>query len=265
MNSLIISLLLFTWNLAAQSTYFPTDTLRIEDLKLEKINFRYGHTYQFKTEITNDSIFWIMPKDLPKGYYEAYYNNDTNRLALVYYKEGARTYCQQFYTNGSMKSDTEYNVGNEMHGLHVLYDRNGEEIWHAVYSHGFLEPQYDLYFLEFYNQTEKLLQNKKAFGIYEFLPTPSRGRKERIYLSENQIFEYEYSTDHCEWCYKNKGIWKQEGNFIVLEIENKKLWSNPIRKFAITANKQLKNIELIEVADWGVKWYESEYSKIIEN
>lgn len=249
-------------NVTAQSTYFPTDTLRIEDLKLEKINFRYGHTYQFKTTITTDSVFWVLPKALPKGYYEAYYQNDTNRLALVYYKEGARTYGQQFYADGSMKSDTEYNIWGDLHGLHVLYDRNGEEIWHAVYQYGLVEPQYDLYFLNLYNKTAKLLQNQKAFGVYEFHPTPSRGRKDRIHLKPNHHFVYEYSTDLCEWCYSSTGIWRAEGDFIILEIENKKIWSNPTRKFAITANKQMKQLEMMEVADWGVRWYNSEYLKV---
>ena len=47
-----------------------------------------------------------------------------------------------------------------------------------------------------------------------------------------------------------------------LELEDKTLWTNTTRKFAITATALLKQLELIEVKPWGVEWYNSEYKKV---
>ena len=249
--------------LCAQSSYFPTDTLSSDDLQLEQIDVRYGNTYYFKTTIEEDSIFLILPKGLPNGYYEAYYNNDTNRLALVYYKNGARSYGQQFYANGSIKSDTEYNRFDELHGLHILYQRTGAEAWHAEYDFGELDSRYRLDYLEVENSTAILIKNKAAFGTYEFLPTPSRGRRDRIHLKEDGVFTYECSVGNCNWCGNYTGRWKQEGDFLYLELDDPTLWINPVRKFAITATALLKQLELVEVKNWGVEWYNSEYKKVV--
>jgi len=255
-------MLLISWQLRGQTNYFPLDTLTNDDIKLELINFRYGHTYQFTTTITNDSVFLIMPLGVPKGYYEAYYNNDTNCLALVYYNYGARTYGQQFYADGSMKGDTEYNRLGDFHGLHVIYDRKGEEVWHAEYNFGVLEPEYDLNYLEVDNSTAILLKNKGAFGTYEFTPTPSRSRRDRIYLREDSTFTYECSRSRCHWCDRYEGKWEAESDFIILTLKEKNVWRTDSRKFALAANVQLTRIELIEVKDWGVEWYNSEYRKV---
>lgn len=260
----IIKMVLVASQVAAQSNYLPVDTLSNNDIKLELINFRYGHTYQFKTTITNDSIFWIMPRNLPKGYYEAYYNNDTNKLALIFYNSGAKTYGQQFYANGAMKSDTEYSKEGDLHGLHVLYDRKGEEVWHAEYNFGILDYRYDLNYLEEQNQTELLIQKKEAFGWYEFIPTPSRGRRDRIHLKEDGTFVYEYSTNSCFWCNRRSGAWKLKDRHLILELKDNTIWRTAYRKMAITATPQLTRLELIEVKDWGVEWYNSEYEKVKE-
>ena len=259
---IIIGFWCWVIQLYAQSSYFPLDTLSSDDLQLEQINIRYGHTYFFTTTIETDSIFLILPKGLPEGYYEAYYYNDTNRLALVYYNNGARTYGQQFYADGSIKSDTEYNRLGDLHGLHILYQRTGIEAWHAEYELGVLDRRYRLDYLEVENSTKILLKTKKAFGTYEFLPTPSRGRRDRIHLEEGGTFLYECSIGDCDWCGKYKGKWWQEDDFLFLEIEDKTLWTNTIRKFAITATVMLKQLELIEVKPWGVEWYNSEYRKV---
>lgn len=256
-------LLLSSGQLIGQTNYFQLDTLSNNNIKLDLINFRYGHTYQFTSTITNDSTFLILPNGVPKGYYEAYYDNDTNRLALVYYNNGARTYGQQFYADGTMKSDTEYNSAGEFHGLHTIYDRKGEEVWHAEYSFGLLKPQYDLVYLELENETSTLLENKQAFGVYEFLPTPSRGRRERIHLNEDQTFVYENSTHNCHFCHRYKGHWRTVGNFILLSLEEGNVWRTATRKFAITATTRLTQLELMEVKAWGVEWYNSEYQKTI--
>lgn len=246
----------------AQSTYFPLDTLSNNDIVLKSINFRYGHTYQFKTRISEDSIFLILPPNLPKGYFEAYYNNDTNKLALVYYNSGSQTYGQQFYINNGMKSDTEYNRVGVLHGLHVLYDKKGEEVWHAEYNFGVLDKRYDLTYLEQENKTALLLKNKSAFGWYEFTPTPSRGRQDKIHLKEDYTFVYEYSTNTCIYCNSSNGTWQAIDNYIILKLNNKTLWRANPRKFAIATNPKQTRLELIEIKDWGVEWYNSEYLKI---
>lgn len=253
---------LISYSVCGQANYFILDTLSNDDIYLEDIDFRYGHTYQFTTTISNDSVFWILPQGVPKGYYEAYYNGDTNRLALVYYNNGASTYGQQFYIDGTMKSDTEYNSSGAFHGLQVLYNREGEEVWHAEYNFGLLEPKYDLAYLELENETQVLLDNKKAFGFYEFTPTPSRGRRERIELKEDYTFIYENSTGDCHYCNRYEGTWSIKDNFIYLVLNDSTGWRNPIRKFAITATARLTRLELIEVKDWGVEWYNSEYRKV---
>ncbi len=245
-----------------QTSYFPLDSLSNNEIKLELIDFSYGHTYQFTTSISNDSSLLILPKGLPKGYYEAYYNNDTNRLALVYYNNGAHSYGQQFYADGSMKCDIEYNRFGDFHGLYVIYDRTGEEVWHAEYNFGVLEPKYDLNYLEVENATAMLLQNKAAFGIYEFTPTPSRARRDRIHLKADNTFSYQCSRNQQHWCDNYDGTWEAAGDFIILTLNDKSIWRTPFRKFAITANLSFTHLELIEVKDWGVEWYNSEYRKI---
>lgn len=258
---LIINLFLFGSS-KGQGNYFTFDTLSNDEIYLEDIDFRYGHTYQFTTNITNDSIFLILPKGVPKGYYEAYYDGDTNRLALVYYNNGARTYGQQFYADGTMKSDVEYNSVGQFHGLQIWYNRSGEEVWHAEYDFGALRSQYDLEYLELENETQVLLANKKGFGLYEFTPTPSRARRERIELNENGTFVYENSTRACHYCNRYEGTWLAADNFLYLELKDSTGWRTPIRKFAITATARLTRLELMEVKDWGVEWYNSEYRKV---
>lgn len=258
---LIISLLT-SWSSKGQANYFILDTLSNNDIYLEEVDYRYGCTYQFTTEIINDSIFLILPEGVPRGYYEAYYDNDTNRLALVYYNNGSMTYGQQFYADGTMKSDTEYNSVGAFHGLQIWYNRSGVEVWHAEYDFGLLKPQYDLAYLELENETEVLLDNKKGFGLYTFTPTPSRARREQIQLNENGTFVYENSTYDCHYCNRYEGTWTAADNFIYLELKDPRGWRTPIRKFAITATARLTRLELMEVKDWGVEWYHSEYRKI---
>ncbi len=252
----------FSCVLYGQENYFILDTLSSDDIYLEDIDFRYGHTYQFTTTIKNDSTFLILPSGVPKGYYEAYYDKDTNRLALVYYNNGTQTYGQQFYADGTMKSDTEYNATGEFHGLQVLYNRKGEEVWHAEYVMGILKPQYDLTQLKMINKTQLLLQNKKGFGWYVFTPTPSRARRERIQLNSDQTFLYENSTRDCHYCNRYKGTWTAVDNFIYLTLIDSTGWRGTTRKFAITATNRFTHLELIEVKDWGVEWYHSEYRKV---
>jgi len=199
---------------------------------------------------------------VPRGYYEAYYENDTNRLALVYYNNGATTYGQQFYADGTMKSDAEYNSIGQFHGLQIWYNRKGEEVWHTEYNWGVLKPQYDLEYLKLENKTQVLLDNKKGFGLYEFTPTASRARREQIQLNDNGTFVYKNTTHTCHYCNRYEGKWTILDNFLYLELEDPTGWRTPIRKFAITATNRLTRLELIEVKDWGVEWYHSEYKKV---
>ena len=244
-----------------QSNYFKIDSLSNNAIKLTIITNIHENSYQFSTSINSDSIFWIMPKGLPKGYFEAYYYNDTNRIALVYYNYGSKSYAQQFYSDGSMKADTEYNRLGDLHGLHVIYDRKWEEVWHAEYNFGVLEPEYDMRYLKEENSTTLLLKNKNAFGTYEFTPTPSRSRRDRITLRPDSTFTYQYSQNKCHFCFSFEGVWTTNENYIILELSNKKVWKNPTRKFAVTANNDITKIKLIEVKDWGVEWYNSDYKK----
>lgn len=258
----LICCCLFCWSMLAQQQCFELDTLSNNAIQLEAINFRYGHSYQFTTNITNDSLFLVMPKGIPKGYYEAYYHQDTNCLAMVYYNNGHRSYGQQFYANGAMKGDTEYNAQGQLHGLQVLYDRKGEELWHAEYVWDILEPQYDLKELMANNLTQQLILNPIAFGWYTFTPTPSRARRDRIHLKKEGTFIYQYSTYDCHFCFSSTGTWSLEGEYLRLALEDKTIWRTPYRKFALTANPQRTRLELLEVKDWGVEWYNSEYQKV---
>jgi len=244
-----------------QTTYFPLDTLSKDDIKLEQINRRTLNWYQFKTTIHNDSVYYLLPTGLPRGYYEAYYDNDTSKLALAYYNFGWSGYSQQFYKNGAMKSDTEYNGRGLRDGLHVIYARNGEEQWHAEFEVGALDRRYRLDYLEVENMTKVALKSKKAFGVYEFLPTPSRARKDRIILRADSTFEYVASSPNCDFCQSYQGDWTVETPYLLLTIRKKGYWRKDTRRFAITASPKLTNLELVEVKDWGVEWYNSEYRK----
>lgn len=243
-----------------QAAHLTPLRLRADAVVLSRINQGvYHNNYFFDTLLENEGIFLMLPKGLPRGYFEAYYNGDTNRLALVFYNNGVHSYGQQFYENGSMKSDSEYNKHGDLHGLHVIYDKSGEELWHAEYYFGVLDYKYNLKYLQQINRTIALLQSKAAFGSYVFEPTPSRARREKIILSENHRFIYQNYLNSPP----NQGIyhgrWKQQNGFLLLELRTPDIWFCNPRKMAIStvAQKQL----LLEVKDWGVEWYNSEFVK----
>ncbi len=246
----------------AQKNYFPIDTLNKNALELEKINYRALNIYKFNVQISSDSVFLMLPKGLPRGYYEVCYDNNPQQLALIYYNYGAAAYCQQFYKNGAMKSDSEYHPLGVLHGVHVLYSREGDEIWHAEYTFGELDKRYRLDYLEVENSTLKAIRTQKAFGTYIFEPTPSRARRDKIELRTNGHFLYWASHNDCHYCLSYTGRWRQEGNFIVLQLSKNNIWQNATRQFAILATPRLTGLELIEVKEWGVEWYHSEYKKI---
>ena len=257
---LVFAVLLFLKPIDAQPGYFPLDSLSRDDIVLEQIDLRFGNTYRFKTLVIKDSIFLNIPTFLPKGYYEVYYDNDTNRLALTYYNFGNKSYCQQFYKDGSMKSDSEYDRYGNMHGLHVLYNQNGDEIWHADYWHGSLELKYSLEYTEVFNYTEELIKNGKAWGCFEFSPTPMRERHDQIQLRADGTFSFHNFKADCDCSRHAEGKWFLKDKLLHLTADKKDVWpSGNSRKFAIIANRKAKNPVLVEVMPWGANWYGSEF------
>lgn len=247
----------------AQSSYFPIDTLDANSIRLEQIDHWQGNTFVFRTTINTDSICLVMPAGLAKGYYEVYYDNDSNKLALTYYNYGRSRYTQQYYKDGSMKSDTEYNRHGLRNGLHVIYDRNGEEIWHANYYWGQLDDKYYPDYLEKANYTLEAVEVGAAWGTYEFKPTPSRARHDRITLQKDSSFSYQrYNISKSSWNPLSTGIWYIQNELLYLQITTANVWKYPLRKFIITGNRLRKKLELIEVKPWGLDWYYSEYKKL---
>lgn len=243
-----------------QATYLHTVPLSSDAVVLLSINSVYhNNSYFFDTKIESDSVFLKIPKGLPRGYFEAYYDGDSNRLAMVYYSNGANSYGQQFYKNGSMKSDSEYNKFGDLHGLHVIYDKAGEELWHAEYYFGVLEPKYNLNFLKEENYTLKAIKNKKIFGTYIFEPTPSRARREKIFLEENHRFSYQNSLNSSHYCKQYAGTWKIDSSFIVLKLDQAAIWSSNPKTYAVV--RLPVGLLLLEVKEWGVEWYNSEFIK----
>ncbi|MCP4438523.1 MAG: hypothetical protein GY810_06225 [Aureispira sp.] len=248
--------------LDAQSSYFPIDTLDANDIRLEQIDHWQGNTFVFKTTITTDSICLIMPSGLAKGYYEVYYDNDSNKLALTYYNYGRSRYTQQYYKDGSMKSDTEYNRYGLRYGLHVIYDRSGEEAWHANYYWGDLDDKYYVDYLDKANYTLEAMEAGAAWGTYEFRPTPSRARHDRIILQKDSTFSYQrYDITKASWGPIYQGTWWTQNNLLQLQLSSPAIWKYPQRDFIITGNRLRKKLELIEVKPWGLDWYYSEYKK----
>lgn len=244
----------------AQVSYFPIDTLKAADVRLDQIDLRYGNIYYFEKTINSDSIFLALPGYLPKGYYEAYYDDDTNQLALTYYNFGKRSYCQQYYKDGSMKSDTEYDRYGFMQGLHVLYNRDGDEIWHADYWHGGIEIKYSFEYLEVFNYSTELINANKAWGCYEFSPTPMRERHEQIDLRADGSFSFHNFKADCNCRRHSEGRWELKDKLLRLKIDNKDVWNGKETKiFAIVANHRMKKAQLIEVLPWGLNWYGSEF------
>lgn len=243
-----------------QATNLTSVHLSADMVVLSRINQGVHHNnYSFNTLLESEGVFLKLPKGLPRGYFEAYYNGDTNRLALVFYNNGPNSYGQQFYKNGSMKSDSEYNKFGDLHGLHVMYDKTGEELWHAEYYFGILDYKYNLKYLQQINKTSVLLQNKAAFGSYVFEPTPSRARREKIVLSENYRFTYQNHLNSPSNQGAYHGRWKQQDGFLLLELLTPDIWyCNPKKMVISTIAKQQI---LLEVKDWGVEWYNSEFVK----
>lgn len=245
----------------SQSPCLPIHALSNDDVVLAEIFEPYQrNNYFFSTVLVDDSCFLQIPKKLPKGYYEAYYNADTNQLALVYYSNGVHSYGQQFYKDGSMKSDSEYNKYGDLHGLHVLYHKSGEELWHAEYYFGALEPKYNLKYLQEENYTAQALKNQKGFGVYVFEPTPSRARREKIILSDNHRFIYQNSLNFNHYCNQYEGTWQFDNTYLVLQLDQSAVWFSNPKRFAIV--QQSYGLMLLEVKDWGVEWYNSEFIKL---
>ena len=256
----LIQLFCFSLFIKAQVYKMPFDTLDAAAVKLSIINLKYGNTYVFELLIEKDSVVYVMPNTLPKGYYEAYYEKDTNRLALTYYNFGRRSYVQQFYRDGSIKSDSEYDAFGNMHGLHVVYDQEGNELWHVDYYHRNPEEKYTLDYLDRYNYTKEILLNGKAWGCYEFSPTPMRERHDQISLNKDGTFDYHNFMADCDCRRHSKGIWTvNEDNLLKLTVNNKEVWNRETKYYAIISTHKHKRIQLIEVLSSGLHWYASEY------
>ena len=258
---LLFILLLISFKIKSQIKPVHFDTIQRTDLELMEIDLDNGNNYRFNTQIDSDSVIFSMPAMLPKGYFEAYYQNDSNLLAFTYYNFGNKPYLQQFYLDGSMKADSEYDKFGNMHGLHVVFDRNGEEIWHADYWHGAPESKYTEKYLKLYTCTEKLITEKKAFGCYIFEPTPMRERKDEILLKADGSFVFHNYKADCDCNRHSKGIWKLENGLLKLQAENSKIWpQGTVKTFAILANKG-RNAVLVEINSYGLNWYASEFYK----
>lgn len=258
---LIFQLLLIISVAFAQSNAYRSDTISRNDIQLHEIDLRHGNTYHFNTLIQSDSSIFIMPTMLPKGYFEAFYNKDTNKLAFTFYNFGNKSYSQQFYADGSMKADSEYDKYGNMHGLHVVFDRNGEEIWHADYWHGSTESSYNAAYLEVYNYTETLILNKKAFGCYVFKPTPMRERHDEIFLKPDGSFSFHNYKSDCDCNRHSKGTWTLKDGLLQLKADNPKIWPLGTEKtFALIAKRGRKPF-LIEYNSFGLNWYASEFYK----
>lgn len=258
-NALII-LLISGFTTKSQVNPLPFDTMSRDDIILVEIDFRHGNSYKFKTKILSDSQIYILPKSLAKGYYEAFYNNDSNRLALSYYNFGSKSYAQQFYADGSMKSDSEYDRFGYMHGMHTVYDRNADEIWHADYWHGTLEVKHTEKYLDSYNYTDEFVRSNKAWGCYEFSPSPMRERHEHIQLRKDGIFSYQNLKSNSDYSRHSEGKWTIEKGLIVMHLDKKEVWAQGAqRQFALIANRMSKKPVLVEVTEFGLNWYVSEF------
>jgi len=258
---LYIFLLFISANLLGQQQTVKFDSISKNDIILFEIDLEHGNSYRFKTFIETDSLIFVMPQMLPKGYYEAYYLNDSNLLAFAFYNFGNKSYSQQFYMDGSMKSDSEYDKYGNLHGLHVIYDRIGNEIWHSDYWHGEVEPMYTKKYLERFNATSKLISNAKAFGCYVFWPSPMRERHDEILLSADGSFSFHNYKANCDCERHSIGNWRLENGLLKLSAENPKIWSGAKEKtFAIIA-KNSRNPVLVEYCTFGLNLYGSEFYK----
>jgi hypothetical protein len=245
--------------LLGQQPYFPMDSLNADSVELLEIDLRHGNTYRFRHFLREDSVYLLMPPQLPKGYYEAYYDGDTNKLALTYYRFGRHSYAQQYYRDGSMKSDTEYDRYGLRHGMHVLYDRAGEELWHVDFYRGALEKEYSPAYIEAYNYTQVLIENGKAWGCYEFEPTPMRARHDQLHLREDGTFSYHNFKADCPCRRHSEGKWTLKGDRLELSVDNEEVWGQKKRVYVILANRRHKRRQLIWMRPWGAHWYASEY------
>jgi hypothetical protein len=256
----LIVLLFSSFAAKSQINPPPFDTLSRDDIFLLEIDLRYGNSYKFTTNIVSDSVIFILPNSLAKGYYEAYFNNDSNRLALAYYNFGNKSYAQQFYADGSMKSDSEYDRYGYMHGMHTVYDRNADEIWHADYWHGSLDLKYTFEYLEAYNYTDEFISSNKAWGCYEFSPSPMRERHDQIHLRKDGSFSYHNFKADCDCRRHSEGKWTFEKGLLLLHIDKKDVWlQGAQRRFALIARRKSKKPVLVEVSEVGLNWYASEY------
>jgi len=237
------------------------DTLSRSDIELVEIDIINGNNYRFLTYIESDSNIYLMPTLIATGYYEAYYHNDSNQLAFAYYNFGKKSYSQQFYSDGNMKADSEYDQFGNMHGLHVVFDRNGEEIWHADYWHGGIELRHTKRYLEVYNYTTELIKSKKAFGCYIFKPTAMRERHDEISLNEDGSFSFHNYKADCDCNRHSKGRWKLEDGLLRLSADNPKIWPNNKEKTFAIISKNGRNPLLVEYSIYGLNWYASEYYK----
>ena len=237
------------------------DTLTRADLELVEIDLINGNNYRFTTHIESDNNIYLMPAMLPKGYFEAYYHKDSNHLAFTYYNFGKKSYSQQFYFDGSMKSDSEYDQYGNMHGMHVIFDRNGEEIWHADYWHGEPELRHTKNYLDVFNYTSELIKSKKAFGCYVFNPTPMRERHDEISLNSDGSFQFHNYKSNCDCNRHSNGKWRLEDGLLKLEAENPKIWPLGKEKTFALISKNGRNPVLVEYSNFGLNWYASEFYK----
>ena len=257
----IIFLFLFEKTSFAQIDFLPFDTLNRNEIELTEINLRHGNSYRFNTYIESDTFILLLPTSLPKGYYEAFYKNDTNKLALSFYNFGNKPYAQQFYADGSMKADSEYDKYGYMHGMHVVYNSDGNELWHADYWHGHLDKRNDLKYLDYINYSSDQISNGKAFGCYTFNPTPMRERQDEIEIRADGSFSFHNYKANCDCNRHSEGKWTLKNNILEFFPDKKEIWQSGSSRRFVIIEKNGKNPYLIEYSEYGLNWYSSEFRK----
>ena len=244
--------------------YFPFESKQLSSdlIKLKSIEKAHFNIYILDTILNRENLFLKVPENAPHGYYEAYYNNDTLKLALIYYNYGEGSFLQQFYIDGAMKSDTEYNINGKAHGLHIVYDKEGNEIVHQEYTNGQLYEQYDYHKNWKCNRTAQLNKKNKIAACYYFLSTPSRNRTEYIKLNKDGTCMFYYSINNLSEMYLLTGNWKFVQDHLEITYDKNDYQIQSIKKYILIRPNLFSSIRLVEFKDQYIEWYHSDYNKL---
>lgn len=244
--------------------YFPFESkqLSCDLIKLKSIEKAHFNIYILDTILDHESLFLKVPENSPPGYYEAYYDNDSLKLALVYYNYGEGSFVQQFYINGAMKSDTEYNIKGKAHGLHTVYDKEGNEIVHQEYNNGQLYEQYDYLKNWQFNRTAQLKRKNKIAACYYFLSTPSRNRTEYIRLKKDGTCMLYYTIKNLSELNLLKGNWKFVQDHLEIKFEKNDYQIQSNKKYILVRPNIFSSIRLVEFKDQYIEWYHSDFNKL---